>query len=262
MQVFISWSQERSRAVAEILARWLAQVIQAAEPWISADIEKGARWGPEISSRLESSRVGIICLTPENLESAWILFEAGALSKTKDAYVCTFLLDLTPAGVEPPLAQFQHTQFAKEDVLKLVQTINTAVERSGEKALPSAVLLDVFETFWPQLENKISEILAMKPSIAPPRRSEADVLDEILSTVRSLEQRQAIVEMETSDPLRASGWTRPWTTRRRPSAYVLQSEPSLSEADAQILNYFVRLARKAKEEVSAADKGATEIRDV
>src|SRR5688572_19220319 len=109
MEVFLSWSGERSKAVAETLSVWLGQVIQAVDPWISSDIEKGARWNPEIAARLEQSRVGIICLTKENLDAKWILFESGALSKTKDAYVCTLLLDIDPSDVEQPLGQFQHT---------------------------------------------------------------------------------------------------------------------------------------------------------
>src|SRR4051812_34315853 len=88
MLVFLSWSGQRSKAVAEELERWLRQVIQTVEPWISTDIDKGLRWGPELSDRLEGSKIGIICLTKDNLDTRWILFEAGALSKTKDTYVC------------------------------------------------------------------------------------------------------------------------------------------------------------------------------
>ena len=94
--MFLSWSGDRSKAVAEGLGGWLVQVIQAVEPWISSGIEKGARWESEIAERLDEAKVGIVCLTSGNLTPPWILFEAGALSKTKDSYVCTFLLDVTP----------------------------------------------------------------------------------------------------------------------------------------------------------------------
>ena len=94
MKVFLCWSGERSRQVAQALNDWLPTVIQAVEPWMSGDIGKGVRWGPEVSAELEESRVGIICLASDNLGNPWILFEAGAVSKTKDASVCTFLLDL------------------------------------------------------------------------------------------------------------------------------------------------------------------------
>jgi hypothetical protein len=52
------------------------------KPWLSqADISAGDRWAQEVAKELESSKFGIICVSLENLNSAWILFEAGALPK-------------------------------------------------------------------------------------------------------------------------------------------------------------------------------------
>lgn len=118
MKVFISWSGERSKAVAAALRYWLPKVIQALDPWMSADdIEKGTRWRSGIANELEQSSVGIICLTRENLASPWIHFEAGALSKQQDkTYVCTLLVGLEPTDVREPLAQFQHTRATKDDL--------------------------------------------------------------------------------------------------------------------------------------------------
>jgi hypothetical protein len=126
--VFISWSGERSRYVAEALRDWLPVVLQAAKPWMSAaDVEKGSRWESEISARLDEADVGIICLTPENLSSPWLLFEAGALSKKlSKSRVCTYLLDLTPAEVPPPMGMFQHTVVARDHTRKLLDSINNA----------------------------------------------------------------------------------------------------------------------------------------
>src|SRR5258708_35734875 len=92
--VFISWSGERSKHAAEALRKWLPIVLQAAKPGISSsDIDKGSRGLDEVGKALEGMKVGIICLTPENLTAEWILYEAGALSKTLDAKtrVCTYL---------------------------------------------------------------------------------------------------------------------------------------------------------------------------
>jgi hypothetical protein len=65
--VFISWSGERSRYVAEALWDWLPLVLQIVEPWMSAeDVEKGSPWESEIMGKLDEANVGIVCLTPEN----------------------------------------------------------------------------------------------------------------------------------------------------------------------------------------------------
>ena len=50
---------------------------------------------------------GIVCLTPHNLESPWILFESGALSKrVAHARVSPYLFGLKVADVTGPLSQF------------------------------------------------------------------------------------------------------------------------------------------------------------
>jgi len=67
--VFISWSGERSKKVAVALYDWLPMVLQTARPWMSKeDIEKGSRGLEEIGRALETMSVGIICLTPENVD--------------------------------------------------------------------------------------------------------------------------------------------------------------------------------------------------
>jgi hypothetical protein len=93
--VFISWSGQRSKRAAQVLAGWLLQVIQCAKPWMSdKDIESGTVSIEEIVRNLDDVKVGILCPTPENLAEPWINFEAGALLKTPDAKarVCTYLL--------------------------------------------------------------------------------------------------------------------------------------------------------------------------
>jgi hypothetical protein len=184
MKVFISWSGDRSKRIADTFSDWLPQIIQALDPWISSNIAKGARSTPEISSELEKSKIGIICLTPENVDSNWILFEAGALSKMSDTKVCTFLLDLTPSDIKPPLSQFQHTIFSKEDVFRLIETINKQLSISGEKSLPEKTLLQVFERSWSEFDNTVKEILKSNPQKAKQVRSERDILEEILALVR------------------------------------------------------------------------------
>lgn len=67
MEIFISWSGPRSKAFALELKDWLKMCIQAVNPWMSAhDIEKGKRWGEEISSKLTNVSFGIICCTGQH----------------------------------------------------------------------------------------------------------------------------------------------------------------------------------------------------
>jgi hypothetical protein len=152
MKIFLSWSGEQSKAIATALREWLPRVIQASQPWMSAtDIDKGVMWRTEVARQLDEAVVGIICLTPTNLESPWLLFEAGAISrKTEGCLVCTYLFNLEPSDIKDPLAQFQSTKAQKEDTWKLIQSINN-IQR--DIALPKDVLSDVFNAMWPKLNQ-------------------------------------------------------------------------------------------------------------
>ena len=109
MKVFISWSGDRSRQVAEALRDWLPQVLQFVEPWLSArDIDKGARWGAEVASELSASQFGILCVTPENQSAPWLLFEAGALSKqVEQSRVTPYLFKIRPSDLKHRLPSFR-----------------------------------------------------------------------------------------------------------------------------------------------------------
>lgn len=199
MKLFLSWSGNRSKALAEVLKNWIPQLIQAVEPWISLDIEKGRRWGPEIADQLEGSRVGIICLTRDNLGAPWLLFEAGALSKTKDAYVCTLLLDISPADLKPPLGDFQHTTLERDDIIKLFHTIRVIVLNANEKA-PSELVLDaLFNKLWVDLQDDLNKILTKPSGSNTPLRQDREILEEMLLILRDLQRRQTLLEFK-DDP--------------------------------------------------------------
>jgi hypothetical protein len=159
MKVFISWSGTRSRAIAEALSGWLPQVINFLDPFLSSeDIEKGSRWSADVASNLAKSRVGVVCLTPENCEAPWIMFEAGALSKNlQSTYVCPFIFDLATSDIKGPLSQFQATKAEMEDVKKLIFTMNRAL---GRRKRPEAQLASAFDVWWPKLKQDLGRIAA------------------------------------------------------------------------------------------------------
>jgi TIR domain len=256
MNVFISWSGERSRAAAEALRAWLPKMINALKPWLSsADIEKGVRWTTDVASRLEKARAGIICLTPGNLHSDWILFEAGALSKTLDnTFVCPLLIGMDPADIEGPLAQFQATRAVKEDVLRLIKTLNSALT---SEALAESHLEEAFEVWWPRLEAQLKALPAESSSVSP-RRSDRELLEEVLALARQQtrlapvfipgqsEAQVVAQEIERVTQCKVAGWS--WarnenqihwnfkTTEGKEASMVLPAETSLLEVAANAIS--------------------------
>jgi len=184
MKIFISWHGKRSRETAEFLKKWIRQVIQFSEPWISTDIGKGSRWNNEIAKELENSDVGIICLYKENLKSEWIHFEAGALSKINKSHVCTFLIDLKPADIAPPIAQFQHTQYDKEDIRKMVYTINGIITEKEDRKVNEKDNVEIFEQNWDKLDKFLSEIKNKKYVVKGKERSERELIEESIEISR------------------------------------------------------------------------------
>lgn len=194
MKVFISWSGERSKKVALIFHEWLPQVIQSLEPFVSSeDIEKGSRWNTDIAQELKESTFGLICVTKDNLSAPWLNFEAGALSKTiENNYVAPLLFDVKPSELKgSPISQFQATSFNKDDMKRLVETLNMATGNS----LSSSRLDKAFELCYPDLETKLNELKAMtieeeadEVSKTVNQNLDPNILEELLETVRNTQR--------------------------------------------------------------------------
>ena len=193
MKVFISWSGERSKKVALIFREWLPTVIQALEPFVSSeDIEKGSRWNTDIAQELNETKFGIICVTKDNIKSPWLNFEAGALSKTIDnSYVAPVLFEVKPSDLtNSPISQFQATSISKEDMKKLVETLNTA---SGN-CLTQGRLDKAFELCYPDLEKNIKELKETEDVQAEEVDNDtgstlnANILEELLETERNTQR--------------------------------------------------------------------------
>lgn len=190
MKVFISWSGSLSQSLALLLREWLPSVLQVVEPYVSSeDIDKGSRWSSDIAKELEESSFGIICVTPDNLQAPWINFEAGALSKALNkSYVCPLLYNIKKAEINGPLLQFQSTVCEKEDMKKLVASINTAC---GDSALDTSRLDKIYDVWWPRLEEDLKtldgaiiETVNPKPTLAP-ETLQQQILEEILEICRN-----------------------------------------------------------------------------
>jgi hypothetical protein len=157
MKIFISWSGERSRAVAEALRSWLPDLIEGLEPWAaSMDIEAGERWNASVGSQLESTGFGVLCVTRKNATAPWLLFEAGALSKSlSESKVIPYLVDILPADLEGPLRQFQAVSANEEGTLRLVKSIQKTRD-GNESGLDR--LQRIFPSLWPRLDTALQNL--------------------------------------------------------------------------------------------------------
>jgi hypothetical protein len=158
MNVFLSWSGDRSKALATVLSSWLAKVLQDVKPWMSEkSIDPGERWSVELEKALETCQYAIICVTPENSNAPWLMFEAGALSraynKSKTVPLCCGLGVRDLVG---PLAQFQCLAADEAGLRRLVVGLNDVLDTP----LPVDALRETFDVWWPRLNAQLVQIEA------------------------------------------------------------------------------------------------------
>lgn len=199
MRVFVSWSGERSRAVASALHDWLPAVLHFVEPWMSdSDIHAGQRWASVIAAELEQTSFGIICVTDENRNAPWLLFEAGALSRSlSEGTVIPLLLDVAFTDISGgPLGQFQAKRLDRQGCNELAVSINA---HAGHP-VPDALLSYLFERLWPDLERSLEQI-PDEPNGAMTKhhRPANEVLEELSLGMQRIESLLSPPEATRSD---------------------------------------------------------------
>ena len=143
----------RSRGWLKMKNPACAAVTREATP---ADTEKGTKWDSEISNELEQSDICIITLTRESLNSQWIMFEAGAISRRVErARICPIVFNIEKTDIQGPLSRFQATAFNEHEIHQLLTTINKAAK---DAALTEADLDASFKKWWPDLKSEVEAI--------------------------------------------------------------------------------------------------------
>jgi hypothetical protein len=205
MKVFISWSGQKSRDVAELLGDWLPSVLHAAKPFVSArDIRAGTRWQSEIATELDDTDFGLICVTRENQAAEWLNFEAGALAKSVDfSRVVPIAIDIAPAEIPAPLGQFQAIRLNQEDFGDLLVSMN----ESSSAPISEQNVHRALGKWWPDLKldlGMVEERDYQSSSVAEhPPRSDRELLEEVLDSIRTV-NRSEYFGLRGVNPERAS----------------------------------------------------------
>ncbi|MBZ9769874.1 toll/interleukin-1 receptor domain-containing protein [Mesorhizobium sp. CA6] len=189
---FISWSGAKSHVIANTLYTWLPVVLQSVRPFMSSeDLKKGGRWQADLTEELAKDSFGILCLTPSNLLAPWILFEAGALSKSVgDAQVAPFLVGVKPSELPPPLTQFNAVAAEIGDFKRLLRDINARV---GNDAVPVERVEKSVDGLWPKIEQELKgglEEINKAPAVKGSAGS-LEVFDAILQELLVLNRNQS-----------------------------------------------------------------------
>lgn len=186
MKVFVSWSKEPSKQIAEELRHTLAAFVPGAVAWMSEhDMQPGQRWNAQVADELADSKIAIICVTDNNSREPWLNFEAGAISTAMGGgFVNPILFGVELADVPGTLTQFQVTRFDQRGVFALIRALNRL------KAQPESEydLRERYDRLWPTFSAKISDIIGGGPAkhqVGQPESSSGDELSgEMLAVLK------------------------------------------------------------------------------
>jgi hypothetical protein len=159
LEVFVSWSRPASHQAAGAFQEWLPGVLPGVRTWTSSeDITKGAPWFSSISAQLSKSEACLILITPENVGSAWLFYEAGAIAHAMPgALICPYLIGIKHGEVSStPLGQYQVTVFDKDDTWLLIRALNARLETPHHED----VLRGNFDARWPFLQRRLAQVAA------------------------------------------------------------------------------------------------------
>ena len=133
-KVFLSWSGGKSERHASVWRRWIKDVFDGAEVFLSSsDIDAGADWRRVISKQIRGSKVGIVFITAVNMRSPWILFEAGALAIAKRRRLVVCMVSGSPGKLPSPLSAFHAVKADKAGARNIYAVLKAEVGRPRAK---------------------------------------------------------------------------------------------------------------------------------
>ena len=207
---------------------WLTEIFpKGVEVRVSTDIEKGAIWRNELETFLSNSRAGLLCITPEALESPWVNFEAGFLARSISAgqlaaarpagQLFTFLLGATASDLKGPLADFQSTDASDErDTERLVKALLSLI--SLEESAREALIKD-WNVLWPKHWASLRGGLAVIPKAT---------LREVCPRFPELFRRKTFEE--PSDECMSQEWLARYCGARETLSALKAAEPKIQQA--------------------------------
>ena len=99
--------------------------------------------------------------------------------------VSLLLIDLSPADLNGPLAQFQATSFTEGDMLRLVKDIGSYI---GDPRFDTVLIEQSFYKWWPDFQKAVIQAIESAKGNEPKveSRPDRDILEEVLVSTRHL----------------------------------------------------------------------------
>jgi hypothetical protein len=238
--VFVSWSGTCSKQYAEILHKWVREVVPGETVFYSPKMQAGSIGLNGTLGALEKATFGVLCLTPDNLQSGWLHFEAGALLNNlgtsldgsgRPPVVPLLCHGLLPTSIDDPLKMLQAKQCDRNGLWEVAEAIN--ISRADRQIEPD-VLRKLFDLLWDELSSGLSSIkcdeMAAINTVLPKKESDLEILTR---EVENLKQLNVAAVSASSDRGQSSGAQRGYEftellrARAERSGHVVQAQGDL-----------------------------------
>ena len=167
-KIFISWSGSVTNNFAMGLKKIIEETIFPdlnVECFVSnVDIASGTDWWTSISSELKCCRLGILCLSNENIYAPWIFYEAGGMA-SRDVPTIPLLVGCEVDSLEKsPLGGKQCVNFENQtEFIKMTADIN----HHFNDLLPSSIVKQIAEKGYDELNRDLSSVISTLKNIKP-----------------------------------------------------------------------------------------------
>ncbi len=167
-KIFISWSGDNSKEIAKALKKTLEKVVfknTGLQCFVSdLDISSGDDWWNKIKSELKKCKLGIACITKENLLAPWIYFESGAMI-SHDLKLIPLLINCNfKALSDTPLSSKHMVDFYNQDkFVKMIKDINNQFELLQiDEAQLELIAIDAYKKLITDLSPTLKKLKAMR----------------------------------------------------------------------------------------------------
>jgi TIR domain len=183
VKLFLSWSGDSSKGIAEIFRNWLRVYSTELDVFFTPDgIEAGMRWNDELSKTLEECEIGIFICTRQNVDSLWMAFEAGVLSKgINTGRVIPLIFGEPELKLKAPLSQFQVKHFSEKGVFETLESINNClIDKKSKNEINNFINLT-----WENIYAKVDQELVKYQNLdISPATGNIDILNNLYSLIR------------------------------------------------------------------------------
>lgn len=145
--------------MAEALNDWLPRLHREWRAWVSSRQKRGTDWRAALFEHITDADSGVLCLTCDSIQSRWLAFEAGMLSRRANAPLAIYGLDIEADELSgTPLACMPLCSATEAGTRQLIRTLNATLPRPAAEDHLEALVTEA----WPRLEFHLQNVPSLE----------------------------------------------------------------------------------------------------